>query len=673
MAKVVDDRTQQLKDAVGILANHVSTLQNLSSATSTTYNFIDPKYSAQFMTDLTTHQQATDLMINYAIAIANVQAWDQAFLSLREGKLPLNLISYDQLKVLLNQVKDKLPPHLQMAFDDNSWYENYNLPLTRFTASRDEIVIRFSVPLVSPSHPQDLKIMIPKSIPVPCDATFCVGPVNSSDVNYIRPLLSDKAWIMDRDLKVNYEADLSHLDCEPLGQEHFCFTFSPTFIHQPSKCVKSIDQENLKDMMIHCRYEITGKTNYRPIKAFEANYVIHNQAVTKYRLIDRSSSKAVVESELNQWATVVQIPKNHILVTTDRDFVIYGPIDIRAPLVTRISRPRFVMFESATNLTNVSMYFDEEAGRDFVPLNLTEFQSKLEFDPKLLAEISVKTNNVIEDLKSSVLSVVHILGPKISFRFDFNSIILILYYTVVLLLTVLFFVVSIRSRNFYLFKALVITELPTTVNGFSINPINYIWTMPDLTIDSIFAPESILVSLSLNMLLMTLSVVVLILLLISVLKYHWFTKIVLTNHQGVFHDSTKATRFFGSFSFIIISNTFRQTTKEHIRIFFPLDFEEEIKSDGRERVTGAEAIVNLLSIVYDEQNQLLRPNNLLHFRFKTEDGRIYFNAKKVGEFYQITNIPIKSIHWNKGGEPSLIRSFTEVSSTVETSGDPRKY
>lgn len=61
------------------------------------------------------------------------QLRNEASLSLREEELPMNLLGYNQLKVILQQAEERLPSGLKVAIQDQNWYVYNNYTISRFT------------------------------------------------------------------------------------------------------------------------------------------------------------------------------------------------------------------------------------------------------------------------------------------------------------------------------------------------------------------------------------------------------------------------------------------------------------------------------------------------------------------------------------------------------------
>lgn len=645
LTKALDERTLTLQSSLNTLATHLSTIQNYTLALTDVKTTI---VTSSIMGDISAMQRSTALMFDYVFAQLNMFQWEEAFLSLREGKLPMNLISYNQLKVILQQVEERLPSGLKLAIQDQNWYDYYNYPISRFTITKDEIFIRLSIPLVSRHAKRRLRIAVPTAVSVPCTASFCT--ISDHVQAYIRPVLSGRSWVLDEEMNVVKEVDLQHLDCIPLGASHTCFTFTPAFVHKPSPCTQVLNKNNFKEMMNECRFELSDKTGYRPVKAYDGNYALHREAIEKYRIIDRHANSAPEERTVDSWSVLVQIPRNHILITSNQDFVIHGPVEMMSSPAKVHLKSRFSMFDRDLDLSNWTIRFDLKANRLPTPLNLTKFRNQLEFDSKSLSRMTTKLNKVVAEIDSRVDSFVHLFG-KTKVTLNFWAITGLIFFTFQSFFILLLVLTKLRAGALNIFALEIIANIPTS-KAFPLIP------------ESLLSDVSILDSQAYSAYGKLIVVLLLLLIIILQLFCRRPSRVYLGLHDGFIDHSSRTTYWF-KISFTAEKDSFFSSYHEIINIHIPLNL----------RIPANFQDLSLVSttfhVIYPKDIRRLVADSLLSYRIVKPGGKF---IKETGEidFSQQLNVNLSEVAW-KAEKPICITSNLRSVATVEIVLDPRPY
>lgn len=223
-----DQRSTELKKGLEMLGDHFKLFNDKVIEIFNdinTYNSFDLYTDNVFLNMIDGILGGITSLFNYVIVNNAFIGWEEMLLQLRAAYLPFNLIPWIKLKNMLNDIRASLPRNYQLAITETQWQDCYILPITKFMAHEEKIIIRLTIPLYIQNLLHDdvmYRIITPSAAPVPCDSSLCAWYDNFTNNSHVIEFdLTDNSWLVS--LSENYvkaETNLATWDCTPIGTKH---------------------------------------------------------------------------------------------------------------------------------------------------------------------------------------------------------------------------------------------------------------------------------------------------------------------------------------------------------------------------------------------------------------------------------------------------------------------
>jgi hypothetical protein len=337
-----------------------------------------------------------------------VREWDEIFNVLRTGRIPRQLISYNQLKGLLKEIYESLQGLFDFAIPDSDFPLYYNLPIVSHAIVQngtDQILyIHLRVPLKQVRVNNKFHIISPSAHSFPCLNDTCILSEGIKR-NVLQKFDLDQTSLLVNPVtfQVQHEINLDYLDCKDAGNSKVCYTFHPTMLHKPSSCLDAIYHWNETEIVEWCRFREERKEHYKVIPIQYNQYMIHRDIVPYFSQI--CADGVMHKIHLESWAETLDIPEFCEIFIDQTQQKLYGPF---AKVLRSTSYKGHNTYQSEL----ISLIFEKYANISEIPIpeySPSRMTRSLEENFKLSRNA---TNYMISQLDSGELSKIHIFNVK---------------------------------------------------------------------------------------------------------------------------------------------------------------------------------------------------------------------------------------------------------------------
>ena len=314
LSKSTRYQIQNLERSVMALAANITKSQILTEARLNVIEYLN--------THLVSLQNILMLELN------KVREWEEAITTLNTGRLPRNLISWNELKGVLNQIEAQLVKIYEFAIPNEDWplyytLQTYSYVVTKETDDEYTLYIHMKIPLRTVRTDSRYAIITPAAKPFPC-IDSCLGQDDNNGQDLIAFDLPQTSYLIDEKTRqIVYEANLDHFTCQETARSRICYTFYPTLLQTPSSCTTNIYNWDEDNIAKYCRFRQASKEEYKVIPINFNRLLIHNNIIKQYYITCKGRSTN--HTGTTQYAETIDIPMNCEAFFPDTMQKIFGP------------------------------------------------------------------------------------------------------------------------------------------------------------------------------------------------------------------------------------------------------------------------------------------------------------------------------------------------------------
>ena len=342
-------------------------------------------------------------LYNLTLTAQAVDDVEEYFVQLRQAKLPVSLLPWNELQPILEEIDKAVKPFFKIGIPEEDWKLYYILPLTRFALLPDGIILRLTVPLASIDSDPEHKIIAPITSPIPCTESVCswFGRIEASDA-YVTLLMKDRGWLTGKDEEhLKGEVDLSTFTCITEGDKKTCFTFDPSFVRVPSLCTQGLWTWQRDRIIQSCQFELSLRESYKPIKVSDDTWLVHKENVPHFNMI--CPGHKAVDKTLTEWAEAVVVENGCYFQAGS--FKIYGPLRFRDSRLDtiRASTPEF-LFGTNQIIPSAEPFIAGErpVKQRKAVFNLTQVENSLQLDQRAVTSVTNRLWLESDQLRSKI-------------------------------------------------------------------------------------------------------------------------------------------------------------------------------------------------------------------------------------------------------------------------------
>ena len=477
------------------------------------------------------------------LELRQMNKWENAFKVIQKGNLPNELLGYNQLKEILNEIKDQLNPNFDFAIDDSNFPLYYNLPIVDHALYKENdnflLYIYLRIPLKQIRVNNRFIIKTINSYSFPCAKDQCIldegrqspGTLQQFDLPQMSLLVNPK------DFKIQHEINLDYLDCQDQGKQKICYTYHPTMLHSPSSCTQAIFNWNETEIVNWCRFKPSKRETYKVIPMDYNYYLVHRDVVPFYNQYCNDTEDKIL---IGHWAEIFEIDRLCEVYISTTGQRLLGPFsDVLNGTSTNIknafleSKLISKIKEKYTNMTKFRLPFNEthrfirsiekrfrdnENSSELLDAQLSKEELSqmalfnMEVQEKLGQSVKqLSSKFTTYDMSGSFWGIIGLIGSGIQMMTT---------------LTILFGTLS-YSNAFGLIGATIVVIPPRAVTAWNIQLIPDIKVLPDITVDVLDELTGIAFFMSIAF------VMLFVILLVFFLVFGTFRTIRFSQHWGV--------------------------------------------------------------------------------------------------------------------------------------------
>ena len=246
------------------------------------------------------------------LELQQIKTWETIFNTLSFGRLPIQLIGYNQLKALLKTIYQTIYTDFEFALNEEEFPLYYTLPIISYvtTQTPEEYVlyVHLKIPLkiVKVNHRFDLITVHPH--PFPCWNDECIlekgklqkGELQSFNLPQLSLLVNPKTF------HIQHLINLDYLTCQDNGRKRLCFSFSPNVLQSPTSCIKAIYEWNENEIINWCDFKPARRDEYRVIPITSNSYIVHREIIGYYSQFCKDLPP--VRQYIDDWSEIMIIP-----------------------------------------------------------------------------------------------------------------------------------------------------------------------------------------------------------------------------------------------------------------------------------------------------------------------------------------------------------------------------
>ena len=653
ISNALAESNQILNKKIDLLANAVQT--QIDSLAYILGQQIDKIASDQFtLAILTFHTLFKTLKVTSAqqtstIILDMINVWDVIFGDLRRSVLSHSLVSWKNLKPILENIQESVESNYRLGipFSKFELYYRFELINYQIIPETNKLFIFMQIPLSRPQRAQKFQLLAIRAMGIPCLGSLCsIFPAKEEAVQLLSIDQMEKLWVVNQN-EIYREAQISDFSCILTGSGRTCFTFNFETLTIPTDCDKNIIHWNDTNVLSKCKFVQKSKREYMAIPLSRYRYVIHPDIIKKYTLICNGRENQEIKPQ--GFATLLEIPAKCQAFLADIDTTLMGPYDkrlfgsinttLRSFHSTFMDEMKSTINDTQDKLGITKMKLSKNVNnlRAFDP---DEYRLNFTFDNERLSAIATYLYQTQTDLNEMVLGVNFRMNNN-RLKFSIWSYISILgdFIRVLTTLVVIFGLIT-HARLFGCFMSGIVILVPDGVEAWS--------EMMENTETSIA-----------NIIL----VIIFIILLMFYIKAAYFRTTIVSCYNGNTANRKVPSRFSLTVNISHRINQFRYIRVENIYIRVPLASFDLSVQDVR--------VVNPYNF-WVIQNGVIKLANIVEiYGLNDHFDRIYERRINV-------QIPIKNIRW-AGSEPqvchlenlcniafvSILRKRTEITSLSE--------
>lgn len=591
--------------------------------------------------------EKTVLASNLVSAVRQRKAdYERALVSLRDGRLPSSIVSFEKLRTLLNEVEEQLPEHVSLGIPKTELSTYYILKLAAYSAENNFLYIRFYIPLNTRGNtPGYTKLMLPRTRQFPTPPTFRrqIEKSKRGSADFLRLSVS-KAWAFIREGKQVRETDLALFDCQAAGISQICQTFAPRALDNPTGCLAFLNTGTISGYDRECEIKMSDNDYYVPIEVSPGKYEAHSVKGKSYVLFCTHGETDGVYLPIdnsNRTTTTISVPdgcvvklgtgKNAAYLYPAQALVSHSTIKVSTPVVDlgltyNVTFPREpeVVFDFEGAVPNMKFTYDEDI--------ITKTVDKWSKDKEIIQARIVNNLDGVVGIaltRSSVVSYLQLFCDSIH---------------CILIYTMLFALVR---GGLLLPMAPIIIARPVRADPFQDIGNAFADYMPDLSSFDLWSsavfPYAEIIKLAISSIAIVLAI-----------YFSFCRKLYLSSHIGIIGPKGKF-RFWITLNFMITRVTFTGLHRQRIQIRLPITAEVPTES----RTVVAMQPTQLFYIT----KECFRTIEDIETRSEFKSG--HFSAG----FLTPIEFAVASVRW-KGDAPFQFHLPASGAMTVSCCGDP---
>lgn len=633
LKKLVDSRTNALKESIDSLAKYIDFQKNIINSIDHQVTYISLKTLFNQIAISNTFQFTNliqNLQFEFEAISEAARDFSDAIIELESGFLPFRIINHTDLSNHLRDLKKFLPTGYKFAIEESEINLYYTLPLTSFTFAEDNLFIRLSIPLSKINQDPKFQMIVPISKPIPCESSIC-NKLNISE-NLIQFVEPTELYLADINGNFRFESRINYFNCLPANEQQICITFEPNYLRSLSNCSKAIDSWKIEDIINSCKFQVSNE-RYYPIRLTEDKYAIHRRYLSSYEII---CGHNVSRHNLDQWGAIVSIDANCVLVNDI--YTLQGSLrnNQSIDIITLFTTEMILNVNYTNELINLTEQKTLNLTRK-VKFNLTQFENNLQFDQQTTADTNKKFRTLTEIINNDLTDFKYKITLH-HYRLTFINVISIIAEFLQYLLFV-FIVLSVLRNGTWL-----TIFFPTVV-------FEQVYAFDFLSDFDVFVLDYFhLVG---NIVFLTIILILFILLIKNTLKL----KVRISHYSAICHSNPE-TRFSVNVSFKLIQNYLLSQKIEYISLFVPIHYPNDQNTELHSLV-----LFNRFCS-YKLEKKSFELSVPIKIRGILTDGRYDF------EYIQIVNIPVKDLDWNSD-KPKLLSKKSYGDAFLDITGDPR--
>ena len=333
LSQHVVEMEKDLKNEMKLMSDNIRfQIQNLEDSISEMYKMMEEEFRMQTMVTILEdycNLHLSSLRNTMILELQQIKTWETIFNTLSFGRLPKELLGYNQLKYILKAINQKTYTLFELALNEEEFPLYYSLPLVSYAVAQNEenyvLYLHLRVPLkiVRVNHRFNLVTVHPH--PFPCLNDECIlekgklkeGHLQSFDLPQLGLLLNTKTH------QIQHQINMDYLKCEESGRKNLCFTFRPTTLQAPSSCIRAIYDWQETEIISWCEFKSAKREEYRVIPITFNKYMVHRSIVDHFTEFCRDLPTHRIPIE--EWSEVIVIPEKCEIFISATNQKLLGP------------------------------------------------------------------------------------------------------------------------------------------------------------------------------------------------------------------------------------------------------------------------------------------------------------------------------------------------------------
>src|SRR6266700_4628240 len=262
------------------------------------------------------------------IELERLRQWENIFAVLTTGRLHRDLIGFNKLKGILNELKRNLQGRFDFAIPDEDFSLYYSLPLLSHiimdNKDNSTLFVHMRIPLRYANRLSKFDLITPHAYPFPCFNKECFVKPPLPDGNLQMFDLKQTSYLYLKHTKeIVHEINLDYLTCLYSLNRRLCYTFFPTLLQSPSACTNAIYAWNEEEVVKWCDFRSVSREQYKVIPVQYNQFMIHKDVVDK--LHQDCGSDRLKTINIENWAVTLEIPEFCNVFVPATNQLLYGP------------------------------------------------------------------------------------------------------------------------------------------------------------------------------------------------------------------------------------------------------------------------------------------------------------------------------------------------------------
>ncbi|KAI1280453.1 hypothetical protein HDE_13973 [Halotydeus destructor] len=207
----------------------------------------------------------------YQSVLSQANRWMDGHIGLRHNRLPVEMVSRDNLKQILEFVASELPTDLVLALDDLDSY--YSMPLVNHITVKDDVYLKLSIPLRRIDKARHLMLFHAEAVAYPCGQA-CNNIEEWGPDTLIRVNMKPQLWAYDVDTDEFYQTTNYLWTCTATNQGKHCFSFRREALSLGDECFKSIQGMSMDEIGDRCEFITASMDDAKPIPIGNRRYLV---------------------------------------------------------------------------------------------------------------------------------------------------------------------------------------------------------------------------------------------------------------------------------------------------------------------------------------------------------------------------------------------------------------